>query len=55
MGIKNFDDTKILIDTNDKLPGYITLKNVVILITCAIKDDNKFYSQIFLGEALFVK
>ena len=25
IGIVKFDDTKILIDTNDKLPDYITL------------------------------
>ena len=28
--IQNFDDTKIFIDTDDKLPDYITLKNVAI-------------------------
>ena len=33
MGIKKFDDTEILVETNDKLPVDITLKNVVILIT----------------------
>ena len=42
IGIKTFDKTKILIDTDDKLPNDITLKNVVILITCVIKDDGKF-------------
>ena len=26
IGIKKFDDAKILIDTNNKLPNYITLK-----------------------------
>ena len=41
--IIKFDDTKILFDTDDKSPDYIILKNVVILITCAIKDDAKFY------------
>ena len=30
----NFDSTKTMINTNDKLTDYITLKNVVILITC---------------------
>ena len=35
--IGKLDDTKILIDTDDKLPDIITLKNVVILITCVIK------------------
>ena len=49
IGIKNFDDTKILIETDDKLPDEITLKNVVILITCVIKD----FDKLFLGEALF--
>ena len=52
---EKFDDTKILIDTDYKLPHYITLKNVVILITCVIKDDGKFYPRIFLEEALYNK
>ena len=53
IGIVKFDNTKILIDTDDKLQDYITLKNVVILITCIIKDDDKFYQQIFLEETLY--
>ena len=53
IGIEKFDNTKILVDTNDKLQE-ITLKNIVILITCDIKDDRKFYSQIFIEEALLV-
>ena len=53
IGIEKFDNTKILVDTNDKLQE-ITLKNIVILITCDIKDDGKFYSQIFIEEALLV-
>ena len=36
-----------------KLPDDITLKNVMILTTCVIKDDGKFYPQLFLEEALF--
>ena len=39
--IENFDDTEILIFTNNKLPNYITFKNVVILMTCVTKDDDK--------------
>ena len=42
IGIGKFDNTKILIDTDDKLPNDITLKNVAILITCVIKDDGNF-------------
>ena len=30
--IEKFDDTKILIDTDDKLPDDITLKNVITLV-----------------------
>ena len=47
-----FDDIKILTDADDKLPDYITLKNVLIL-TCVIKNNAKFYPQIFLEEALY--
>ena len=52
VGIAKFHDTQILIDTDDKLPDYITL-NVVILTTCLIKDDNKLCPQIFLEEAFY--
>ena len=37
---------------DDKLPDDITLKNVVILMACVIKDGDKFYSQLFLQEVL---
>ena len=51
VGIEKFDDTKILIDIDNKFPDDITLKNVVVLMTCVIKEGNRFYPQIFL-EAL---
>ena len=44
IGVEKFDNTKILIHTDDELPDDITLKNVVIAITCIIKDENKFYA-----------
>ena len=47
IGIENFDNTKILIDTNDQLPQDITWKNVVILMTCIINNDGKFYHKYF--------
>ena len=53
-GIEKFDDTKILIDTNDKLPDNIILKNVIKFMKCVVKDDGKFYPQRFLEEALYV-
>ena len=55
IGIGKFDNTKILIDTDDKLPNDITFKNVAILITCVIKDDGNSYPQMFLEKSLFVK
>ena len=39
IGIEKFDESKILIDTDDKLPDEIT---VAILITCVIKDVDHF-------------
>ena len=49
---EKFNDTKILIDTVDKLPDHITLKNVLILITCVMKVEDKFYLELFLDYAL---
>ena len=51
-GIEKFDDTNILIDTGDKFPDDIILRNVVILMTCIIKNVKKFYPQLFLENAL---
>ena len=55
IGIAQFDYTKILIDMDNKLPDDITLKNVVILMTCVIQDGGKLYPQMFLEETLYVK
>ena len=41
-----------MIDTGDKIPNGFTLKNVVMLKTCVVKDNDKFYLQIFLWELL---
>lgn len=53
VGIEKLDDIKILIDKNNSLPDNITLKNAVTLMTCAIKDSDRFYSQLFLEEILY--
>ena len=53
--IEKFDTTKIVIDADNKLPHDITLKINVILMTCVTKDDGKFYPQLLLEEALFLK
>ena len=55
ISIEKFDNTKILSDTDQKLSDDITLKNVVILMACVIKDDDDFYPQIFLEEALYAE
>ena len=54
IGIEKIDGTKILIETDDKLPNDISLKAVALLLTWLIKNENKFYLQIFLEEALLV-
>ena len=54
IGIKNFNDTEILIDKDNKLPLDITLKSDVILVACVTEDDNKFYQQLPLEEELAV-
>ena len=46
ISIEKFGDTKILVVADDKFPDNSTLKNVVILIICVIKDGDKFYLQI---------
>ena len=44
---EKYDDTKILIDTDDKLPDDITLKNVAILIKCIKKVIVNFIHKYF--------
>ena len=41
-----------MIDKDYKLADKVPLKNAVISISCVIKDDDKFYLQPFLEEAL---
>ena len=48
MGIEKFDDTKILINTDDNL-SY----NIDILLTYVIKGGNKFYPRLFLDHELY--
>ena len=40
ISIEEFNDTKIIVETDDKLPDDVTLKIAVLLITCVsrIKD-----------------
>ena len=39
IGIDKFDNAEILIDTNYKLSDEFTFQNVVVIITCILKDD----------------
>ena len=52
IAIEKLDDIRILIDPGDKFLDNITLKNVVVLMTCVIKEGAKFYRKLFLEEAL---
>ena len=40
---EKFDNSKIVIDTNDKSLDAVTLKSVVMLMTCVIKNGGEFY------------
>ena len=53
--IKKLDNSKMWIDTNNKLPDQISLKYFVILVTCTIKDAGKFYPELVSEEALYEK
>ena len=53
IGIEKFDHTRILINMDDKLSDDITLKRVMILMTCVIEDGNKYYPQLLLDHALY--
>ena len=44
---EKLDDTKILIDADDKLLSDITLEDVLILMTCIIKDGDNFINNYF--------
>ena len=46
LGIEKFENNNILIDADDKLPDD-TFKNVVILMACITKDQNRFYPNYF--------
>ena len=48
--IQKFGDTKILSDTYYKQQYNITLKNVVVMMTCLIIIAGEYYPQIFLEE-----
>ena len=37
---------------DDKFPDDVTLKDVIIFITCVLKSDDKLYPQIFSEEVL---
>ena len=39
---------------DDQLSDEITLKRVVILLTCAVKDSDKFFPQLFLDNNFLV-
>ena len=47
LDIEKFNGSIILINRNDRLSKDITLKRVAILMTCVIRNGNKFCPQIF--------
>ena len=49
------DYMKIRFNSDNNLPLNKTLKfyNITVTIRCVFKEDNKFYPQVFLDEALY--
>ena len=49
------DHMKIRFNSDDNLPLNKPLKfyNMTVTIRCVFKEDNKFYPQVFLDEALY--
>ena len=54
IGIEKFADSKILIEIDDELQDYITLKNILTLMRSVFKDYDKLYREIMLKEAPLV-
>ena len=52
IGIEKLDDIRVLVNTDNKLPGDIIPKNVVILMTRVIKDGDKFYPLFFKKRSI---
>ena len=55
IAIEAFDNTNISIDTNDKLPDHISLKDLIILTTCNIKGNDKYCSQLFVRKHYIIR
>ena len=47
LDIEKFNGSIILINRNDRLSKDITLKRVAILMTCVIRNGNKFIHRCF--------
>ena len=54
-GNEKFNDTKSLTDMGDELLVHNTVINVLILMTCFIKDVVIFYPKPVSEKALFLK
>ena len=46
---------KIKFDLDDELPlnETIEIKSMIIIVRSAFHENNKYYSQVFLGECLY--
>ena len=50
--IEKVDVTEIMIDIDYKLGDEITIQNVVIIISCIIKNYDNIYQQLFEEESI---
>ena len=55
IGIIIFNDTKILIETDNKSPDGVALKTALILIICVTKDDDTLSTNIFRRSVSSIK
>ena len=53
--IKDYDKFRFNSDTNLPLDTLIEFRSIVINVSCIIKKDNEYYSEIYLGECWYVK
>ena len=50
---KDFKKSKFNSDDNLPLNRLLRFHNITIIIRCVLSEDGKFYSQLFLDDALY--
>ena len=53
--VKDYNKFRFNSDTDLPLNTIIEFRSVLIIVSCVIKKDNKYYPEIYLEECLYVK